>query len=368
MKFEALREIEKMAYIEIRDLKKSFSLKDGGNIEVLKGINLDIDRGDIYGIVGFSGAGKSTLVRCLNRLEEPDSGSVTVNGENVVEYPLDKLLQFRSETGMIFQQFNLLKAKNVYENIALPLKYRGTPRQDIKSRVAELLQIVGLEDKVQAFPSQLSGGQKQRVAIARALAANPKIILSDEATSALDPQTTDSILKLLKQLNRDFGITIILITHQMNVIQQICNKVAVIDDGLITEQGTTFDVFAHPKAEITKRFVSGIFQTPTAEEVKNLKARAKDAVLLHLIFTGEKAGDSCIAGIIKDHGVDVNILYGSIEYIQGDPIGSLYVAVDSGRKEVEASIEQLEKQGVEVSQLILEGGELHESVHSRTVP
>lgn len=341
-----------MAYIEIKDLKKSFKNKKGEIIEVLKGIDLNVEKGDIYGIIGYSGAGKSTLIRCINGLEKPDSGSVIIDERDITKLNEKQLMTLREKIGMIFQHFNLLNSKNVFENIALPLRYKKSPAKEIESRVDELLETVGLTDKKKSFPSLLSGGQKQRVAIARALAGNPSLLLCDEATSALDPQTTDSILDLLSTLNKELGLTIILITHQMNVIQRICNKVAVIDEGIIAEQGNTFDVFSDPRKTITKKFLSSIFKGPTEEELSRVAGDTGNGQLFHLIFTGDKANDSLISKVTKKFNTDINILFGSIEYIQNRPIGNLYVTISGDPADIDDTISELKKESVRIEEFI----------------
>ena len=341
-----------MAYIQIRELKKTFKNKKSESNEVLKGIDLDIEKGDIYGIIGYSGAGKSTLIRCINGLEKPDSGIISINDEDITNLNEKQLMTLREKIGMIFQHFNLLKSKNVFENIALPLRYRKYPAKEIEERVDKLLETVGLTDKKKSFPSLLSGGQKQRVAIARALAGNPSLLLCDEATSALDPQTTDSILDLLSTLNKELGLTIILITHQMNVIQRICNKVAVIDEGTIAEQGNTFDVFSNPQKTITKKFLSSIFKGPTEEELDRVAGDTENGRLFHLIFTGEKANDSLISKVTKKFDTDINILFGSIEYIQNRPIGNLYVTVKGNKEDIDNTISELKKESVRIEEFI----------------
>ena len=249
-------------FIEIENLKKKYKLNNGNEINAVDNVNIEVEKGDIYGIIGLSGAGKSTLIRLINRLEEPTSGKIIVNykdkRENVLEYNQDELNKFRKKTGMIFQHFNLFNSRNVAGNISFPMEISGWEKEKINKRVDELLEIVGLSSKKENYPEQLSGGQKQRVAIARALANNPEILLSDEATSALDPRTTNSILELLKDINKRFGITIILITHQMEVIRKICNKTAIMSDGKIVEKGTTKEIFLNPKTTLAKEFVSNI--------------------------------------------------------------------------------------------------------------
>lgn len=336
-----------MAYIEIKELKKTFFNRNNEPNEVLKGINLKVERGDVFGIIGYSGAGKSTLIRCINGLEKPDSGVISVGERNITGLNEKELMHLREKTGMIFQHFNLMRSKTVFENVALPLRYKKTPSEEINLIVGELLNTVGLQEKKNSFPSQLSGGQKQRVAIARALAGDPYILLCDEATSALDPQTTESILDLLGNLNRSLGLTIILITHQMNVIQRICNKVAVIDEGRIVEQGETFDVFSKSEKKITKTFLSSIFKGPSDDELRKFQGSER---LLHLLFTGEGAKESLISGVAREFNTDINILYGSIEYIGERPIGSLYVTVGGKPSDVEASIARLKQNNVRIEE------------------
>ena len=240
--------MEQKPQIEIRGLCKDYPIP-GGEVHALSNISLTIDKGDIYGIIGMSGAGKSTLIRCLNRLDTPTDGQIFIDGENILAMNKQQLRQTRRRMAMIFQQFNLLMQKSVARNVRYPLEIAGVPKKQANERVIELLRIVGLEDKAGAYPAQLSGGQKQRVAIARALASDPEMLLCDEATSALDPMTTQSILSLLQKINRELGITVVLITHEMAVIRQICNKVAILDGGKLAEQGTVDDVFMHTKSE-----------------------------------------------------------------------------------------------------------------------
>ena len=241
-------------FIEVKQLYKTFHTKKQ-DIEVLKGIDLSVGKGDIYGIVGFSGAGKSTLVRCINRLEEPDSGSVRIGDKEITALGKAELNRQRRKIGMIFQQFNLFDSMTVYQNIAYPLKMAGTPSKEVSARVDEMLALVGLSEKRDAYPGELSGGQKQRVGIARALANHPDVLLSDEATSALDPQTTLSVLDLLKEINQKLGLTIILITHELEVIKYTCHRMAVMENGKLLEQGLVKDIFQHPQCETAKNFI-----------------------------------------------------------------------------------------------------------------
>lgn len=245
-----------MSDIKVKELSKTFESKDN-KVEAVKNINLTIKSGDIYGIIGMSGAGKSTLVRCLNFLEQPTSGEVWIGDKNLGSLSSGELRAMRSKIAMIFQHFNLLMQKNVLDNVCFPMSLKGVKRADARKRAAELLEVVGLSDKAKSYPSQLSGGQKQRVAIARALACDPEILLCDEATSALDPQTTASILNLLQEINRRLGLTIVLITHQMSVVRQICHHVAIMENGRIVEEGRVEDIFSHPKTQTAKYLILG---------------------------------------------------------------------------------------------------------------
>jgi D-methionine transport system ATP-binding protein len=342
--------------LELKNLRKTFRTKTN-RVEALKDVSISVNAGDIFGIIGLSGAGKSTLVRSVNMLERPDGGDVYVSGHNITALPEKELTVIRQKIGMIFQQFNLLKSRTVYENIAFPLRYQKKSREEIARKVGDMLDIVGLTDKTRDYPSQLSGGQKQRVAVARALVTDPKILLSDEATSALDPQTTDSILSLLKELNARFGLTIVLITHEMDVIKKICNKVAVLDRGEIAEQGALWDVFANPASEITKKMLSGLFKLDNINyilentDIGKLFQNAENewGLVAHLIFRGEKANNAYIARLVREFGIDVSILYGSIEIIQLSPLGSLFIAVTGDRGQVGRAFDFLRAEGVGVS-------------------
>lgn len=241
-------------FISVRGLTKTFRTKDG-DVEVLKGIDLRIEKGDVFGIVGFSGAGKSTLIRCINRMEEPDSGSVLIGEQDITAMGKKELNRYRQKIGMIFQHFNLFDSRTVYRNVSYPLEIAGYPRSRIRERVNEILELVDLGDKLDCYPGQLSGGQKQRVGIARALANNPDVLLSDEATSALDPQTTLSVLDLLRDINRKLGLTILLITHELEVVKYICSHVAVLENGTIVERGTAEELFRNPKSDTARLFV-----------------------------------------------------------------------------------------------------------------
>ena len=354
--------------IEISHLNKSFTLK-AGSVDAVRDVSLTIPDGDIYGVIGYSGAGKSTLVRCLNLLETPDSGTLRINdsglvtaengrlfyGENKTPMREKQLNAMRRSIGMIFQHFNLLDRSTVFENIAYPLKYTGMRRADIHARVMELLELVDLVDKRDAYPSQLSGGQKQRVAIARALANHPQVLLSDEATSALDPDATESILALLRSLNEKLGLTIVLITHEMAVIKAICQHVAVMEDGLVVEEGEVYDVFAHPRENITKRFVasaSALSRVDRLLENDSQLVRVQPGeTLIRLSFSRDSVGDSVISHISQQFGVALNIVLASVEVLQGDPLGGMVAIIKGDPEKVQAAMNWLNEHHVEVEVL-----------------
>ncbi|GHT92134.1 methionine import ATP-binding protein MetN [Spirochaetia bacterium] len=341
--------------ITIQNLHKIFRAKDK-EFAALKGVSLKVAKGDIFGVVGFSGAGKSTLIRCINLLETPDSGTVAVNGVFLTGLSEKELERHRQKIGMIFQHFNLLRSKTVYNNIALPLKYLKRTTAEINKKVDELLVLVGLEEKRNAYPSELSGGEKQRVAIARALANDPQILLSDEATSALDPQMTDSILELLRSLNEKLGLTIVIITHEMLVVKEICNKVAVMEAGRIVESGDLYTVFTNPKSEITKQFTSGLLKfdglSKLLKQTDFINIIGTDGRLFHLVFSGEQANEGWVSRIIKQFNIEADILYGVIEIIQGKPIGSLFIIFRGTEESIQKSLEYLRSNNVSVSRLL----------------
>ena len=322
--------------IELRGLSKVYQIP-GGEVQALNNINLAIEQGDIYGIIGMSGAGKSTLIRCLNRLDTPTDGQVLIDGQNILAMSKKQLLQTRRRMAMIFQQFNLLMQKSVARNVRYPLEIAGAPKKQANERVMELLKIVGLEEKANAYPAQLSGGQKQRVAIARALASNPEMLLCDEATSALDPMTTQSILELLKKINAELGITVVLITHEMAVIRQICNKVAILDGGKLVEQGTVDDVFMHTKSAAGKRLF-GIL--PENED----DVPAQPA--LRIVFDGAAADQPVISRLVKDLGFDVNILAADMHQFNGKTYGQMMVARPEDPAELKQVQDYLAKAGL----------------------
>ena len=301
--------------IKIEGLSKSFVNKNT-TVHALDNIDLDIYKGEIFGIIGLSGAGKSTLVRCINYLEIPTSGSVIYMGSNLSGMSVDKIRKTRQSMGMIFQQFNLLAQRNVLDNVCFPMEIAGVPKQKAEKRAIELLELVGLEDRIKAYPAQLSGGQKQRVAIARAIANEPKVLLCDEATSALDPDTTKQILKLIREINKNLGITVVVITHEMKVIESICDRVAIIDHSKIAEIGTVTDIFSDPKSSIGKKLILG----DSVKEVVATKGRK-----LRLVFDGRSSYEPVLSNIILATGLPVNILYASTSDIGGIAKGQMII-------------------------------------------
>lgn len=314
-----------MSEIVIENLYKSFDTKDG-TVEALKNVNLSIESGDIYGIIGMSGAGKSTLVRCINFLEVPTKGRVLINGKSLGDYTSRELRKQREDIGMIFQHFNLLMQKNVLENVCFPLYIQGKSKKDARKRANELLDIVGLGDRTGAFPAQLSGGQKQRVAIARALASDPKILLCDEATSALDPQTTSSILALLKDINQRFNITIVIITHQMSVVREICSHVAIVKGGEVAEQGTVEDIFTHPKTAVARELLKNDVGDD-GEEKRGTAAGGKEIIKsgekIRIVFSENSAFEPVIANLILNFNEPVNILKADTKNVGGVAKGEM---------------------------------------------
>lgn len=346
-----------MAEIVFENLSKRFETKDGV-VEALKNINLSIEKGDIYGIIGMSGAGKSTLVRCINLLEHPTEGKVFVEGEELTAMSPKELRQRRKKIGMIFQQFNLFSGRTVYENVAFPLRKSKLSKQAKKEKVEKLLQLVELSEKADVYPSQLSGGQKQRVAIARALASDPEILLSDESTSALDPKTTKAILELLKKVNREMGITIVVITHEMQVIKDICDKVAVMKGGVVVESGKVFDIFANPKKSITKEFVENTTNLSkitelieTQPEVLNIQP---GEVVIRSSYIKRDVSEALVSQISRQFNLNVNIIFGNIELIGGNPIGGLVSIVQGESAKIDAALNYLREKNVGV-EVILDG-------------
>lgn len=339
--------------VRIRGLGKRYR-GDDGPVSALSDIDLDIASGDIYGIIGLSGAGKSTLVRCVNGLERYDEGSLIVHGQEVGALRHGQLRTLRRSIGMIFQSFNLMPSRTVAGNVELALLDGGLDARARAARVAELLELVDLSDKSDSYPSELSGGQKQRVAIARALANNPRILLSDEATSALDPNTTKSILQLLRRLHDSLGLTIVIITHQMSVVKQICTRVAVIDQGVIVEEGKVFDLFANPQAELTKSFVATTSNLGKVADLirrdSPLVALNEGQVLLRMSYVSKEVSEALVSSICRRFDVEVNIIFGDIDVVDDAPLGGLVVILGGGRNDVDAAIGYLRERniGIEV--------------------
>ncbi|WP_110113790.1 methionine ABC transporter ATP-binding protein [Bacillus sp. CGMCC 1.16541] len=334
--------------ITLTGVTKIYEAKSG-TVTAVNNIDLNINKGEIFGIIGYSGAGKSSLIRLLNGLETPTKGMVKVAGNDIGKIRGEKLRKARQDISMIFQHFNLLWSRTVRENISFPLEIAGVSKGERAKRVDELIKLVGLEGREDAYPSQLSGGQKQRVGIARALANNPKVLLCDEATSALDPQTTDSILDLLVDINEKLGLTIVLITHEMHVIRKICHRVAVMENGFVVEQGNVLDVFRKPKQSITKRFVQQVTEPEeTFETMEHVLELYPSGQVIQLSFVGDKAEQPLITSILKEFDVTINILQGKISHTQTGSYGTLFVHIDGNKEEVKKAISFIREQQVEV--------------------
>lgn len=354
-----------MALIQFRNVSKIF---DSGEhkIHALKDINMMVDKGDIFGVIGFSGAGKSTLIRTVNLLEYPSSGEVIVEGKNLAQLSEKELREAKKNIGMIFQQFNLLNSKTVFDNVAMPLLLSHKKKKEIDESVYEVLRFVGLEEKAKSYPNQLSGGQKQRVGIARALVTNPSILLCDEATSALDPQTTKSLLKLLKKINDEYKITILMITHEMEVIKEICNRVAVMEDGRVIESGNVFDIFAHSKTDTTRNFVRSVVHNEVPESVyKWLKEKDYFSRIFKIDFFGAGSGQPLISKTAKNFDVNIEVLFGSITELQGVPFGHFIVELAGNNEEIERALQFVLKQNVEVKEVTEDGSQHTDHFSSR---
>lgn len=339
--------------IELLGIEKTFE-GASGRVMALRGVDLHVKRGEIYGVIGLSGAGKSTLIRCINMLERPTKGTVSVDGQELTAMNDSQLRAARRQIGMIFQHFNLLSSATVYDNIAFPLKLGGMSKAEIEKKVGPLLELVGLTDKRDQYPAQLSGGQKQRVGIARALASDPKVLLCDEATSALDPQTTKSILELIKDINQKLQLTVVIITHEMQVIKEICDKVAVIEHGVIAEEGSVLEVFTNPRQAITKEFISIIMSNDLPETLRHEKITAEAApgsnLLLRLSFLGDSADEPVISSLIRGYRVEVSILYGNIDHIKTTPYGRMIVEISGEDGDIQKALAYLKERdlGIEV--------------------
>lgn len=327
--------------IQVENLCKSFSTKSG-TVEAARNISFSIEKGEIFGIIGLSGAGKSTLVRCLNLLERPTSGSVWVNGKNLTELSERKLRKERQNIGMIFQHFNLLMQRTALDNVCFPMEIVGISKKEARKKVLEYLKIVGLEEKALSYPSQLSGGQKQRVAIARVLASDPEILLCDEATSALDPQTTKSILELIRKINKEYGITVVVITHEMSVVQEICNRVAVLERGVLVESGTVEELFRSPKTEAARRLVfSGRAQ------IQKMNGKR----LVRVTFKDRSSFEPVIANLVLTYRTPVNILYADTKNIGGSAEGEMILQLPEIEETAEKMIEYLRETNMGVEEL-----------------
>ncbi len=342
--------------IELRGLSQTYP-GPTGPVEALRGIDLHIPPGEVFGIIGRSGAGKSSLVRTINLLNRPTAGAVIVNGRDLTQLNDAELRAARRDIGMVFQHFNLLSSRTVFDNAALPLELVGMSRDEIRRRVDPLLELVGLTQLADRYPAQISGGQKQRVGIARALASRPKVLLSDEATSALDPETTRSILDLLRKVNQEMGLTVVLITHQMQVIKQVADRVAVIDAGRIVEQGPVLDVFTRPQQAITKSLIDEIVpqELPASvmARVRQLSAGLSGGVgqLLRLSYAGESAYQPILSHLIRDLGLELSILHGQIDEIQDQPFGSLAVFASGAAEQIQSAVAHLRQHGVQVEEV-----------------
>ncbi len=344
--------MESSTHIQLKNVSKTFDEDTARQVNAVQDVNIKIRRGEIYGIIGFSGAGKSTLVRLINLLERPSKGQIIIDGEDITKISEKELLERRKKIGMIFQHFNLFESRTVEGNIAFPLDAK---KQDAKKRIDDLLKITGLESKRYSYPSQLSGGQKQRVGIARALANEPDILLCDEATSALDPQTTGEVLELLKRLNREFGITIVLITHQMSVVKEMCDRVAVMDRGRIIEEDTLYNIFSSSRQDVTRRFID------TASNVRSCEALIKEnpsilgvnegEVVARIDFNENSTKEAIISRVSRKYNIDISIIFGDVETIGGLPLGTLIVNFKGEDEPVRKAIEYLRQKDLQLEVL-----------------
>ncbi|MEU7025748.1 methionine ABC transporter ATP-binding protein [Streptomyces sp. NPDC046275] len=323
--------------IALREVSKSFTARSG-TVTALDSIDLDVEAGEIFAIIGHSGAGKSTLVRLINGLEHATSGTVTVDGVVIGEQSEREMRRLRARIGMIFQQFHLFRSRTVYGNVAYPLKLAGLPRERQRDRVAELLAFVGLTDKAWARPDQLSGGQKQRVAIARALANDPAILLADESTSALDPETTQDVLRLLRRVNAELGVTVVVVTHEMDVVRSIADRVAVLEAGRLVEVGTVFDVFSAPRTETSRRFVATVLRNrPGADDLTRLRKR-HDGTLVSVTVDGDDVLGPVLTEAVREHDLRFEIVHGGIDTLQGRSFGSVTLALTGAERDIETTV------------------------------
>ena len=332
--------------IVLNQIKKIFKTSSG-LVTAVDSVDLSIRQGEIFGIIGYSGAGKSTLIRMLNLLERPTEGTVMIDGKDLTKISSKELRLARQQIGMVFQHFNLLWSRTVEENIAFPLEIAGLSKAERQKKVLELIELVGLKGREKAYPSQLSGGQKQRVGIARALANNPEVLLCDEATSALDPETTDSILDLLVDINEKLGLTIVLITHEMHVIRKICHRVAVMEAGQVVENGDVLEVFQSPQADVTKRFVSQITDTNERKEsIEQVIENYPSGTLVKLTFVGSSTGQPVISHLSRELNLDVNIVHGNISQTKSGPYGTLIIQLDGNNDNVQKAVTYMNEHGV----------------------
>ena len=333
--------------IELTHISKNFA-SGGRTVHAVQDVSLSIGKGEIFGIIGFSGAGKSTLVRCINLLERPTSGSVTVDGKEMTALSARELRQARKKIGMIFQHFNLMPSRTVFGNVAYPLRGSGLSREQIADKVHRLLELVGIGDKAEAYPKQLSGGQKQRVAIARALANDPNVLLCDEATSALDPQTTKAILRLLKNLNEKLGITVVIITHEMAVVKEICDRVAVMEHGRVVEQGEVFNVFADPRQEITRSFIHTTSNLRKIEEDSPVVQLKPGELIVRLSYIQRNVSEPLISTVSRKFDITLNIIFSDIAIVQNAPIGGTVAIISGEREQITQAIAYLIEKNVGV--------------------
>lgn len=339
--------------ISLKNINKTFETEKNF-VHAVHDVSLTIEDGDIFGIIGFSGAGKSTLVRCINLLERPNSGQVEIDGRDLMKLAPRELRQARKKIGMIFQHFNLMPSRTIFGNVAYPLKGKGLSREQIKTKVRELLELVDISDKENAYPSQLSGGQKQRVAIARALANDPRILLCDEATSALDPQTTKSILQLLKKLNERLGITVVIITHEMAVVKDICSRVAVMEKGRVVEEGEVFSIFAAPRQQVTRDFILTTSNLQKIDELIATDSQVADLrpgeVIVRLSYVQKNTSEPLISTVSRQFNINLNIIFADVEIVQGAPIGGTVAIISGDSMQIEKAIKYLinKNVGVEV--------------------
>ncbi len=335
--------------IRLEHVTKTFQTRDG-DVHAVKDVSLDIAEGQIFGIIGFSGAGKSTLVRCMNLLERPEEGKVIFDGKNLLDLDAAGLRHARQKMSMIFQHINLMRSRTVYENIALPLRMEKRPKEEIDKKVMELLDLIDLVERRDSYPSQLSGGQKQRVAIARALATDPKVLLCDEATSALDPQTTQSILHLIRRINRERNITVVVITHEMLVVKEICDRVAVMEAGRVVETNDLVPIFINPIEEITRNFINTTNESAKIQELLDtghpLTQLAENQQLVRLTYTPENAAEPIISRLAEKLGVESSIIFGNIEVIRDEPIGTIVTKMTGSDQQLKDALALCREAGI----------------------